>query len=297
MKDMKIICMIPVWRRPEILNICINRFKAVKPWYAEVEPVFIISQEDPDYELNYQLVRSYKYLIYKNNPLGAKKNAGMSFIMNFQWDYFMDLNSDNVFTMNMWHAYKPYFDDKVDFFGFASGHIFYYLKENKAYRVDDYAFNFDNTPTIWNGGRMIRRDVIEKIGDLWRNDHHTGMDGMSHHNIITAGFKAEVIPQDTPMMLNFVSFTNLTTMDMIEPYAEELDTSGVRIAFGLDQITPDIRLLTFNGFHMEVEKQAQQMPRKEDAFNQVNLRYRESFGVIRYKSYDSYKTTVSKFYK
>lgn len=288
--------MIPVWRRPEILNICIQRFLAIKCPYADTEPVFIISKEDPEFDLNYQLVRSYKYLIYKNAPLGEKKNAGLRFCRNFEWDYFMDLNSDNVFTPLMWHYYKPYFDSNTDFFGLANGHYFYHLRTDTVLRVTDYAYN-EEGPVIWNGGRMIRRAVIDTVGDLWRDDHHTGMDGMSHYNITQAGFRPSYVNAGTlPLMMNLISNITLTPIEMLEDYGENVSSSWAREVFGLDEITPDIDLLTFGGFHAEVEKQAQSLTRKEDAFNTVNARYERAFGVVRYKNYDSYKTMVGRTY-
>jgi len=293
---MKIICMIPVWRRPEILNICIQRFEVTRPYYADIEPVFVISKEDPDFDLNYQLVKDYKYLIYKNAPLGEKKNAGLNWIRQFEWDYYMDLNSDNVFRAILWHYYKPYFDTNTLYFG-INNIFFYDIRNKKAYLVRGYNRDFNDKPSAIGPCRMVHRSIIEDVGDLWRNEHHTGMDGMSHFNINEKGHYHTLIDTgEEPFVLNMVTFHNLSPISTIIDMAQECNASYIQSVFGLDEITPDISLLTFDGFHTEVLKQAQQMPRKQDAFNQVNQRYQRAFGVTRYKTYESYKTTVSKIY-
>lgn len=293
---MKIICMIPVWRRPEILNLCISRFKATPPPYADIEPVFILSSEDPDFDLNHKLVHDFRYLVYKNKPLGEKKNAGMRFCLKFQWDYYMDLGSDNVFTSHLWDIYHPYFEKNRPFFGLVNGHFYDTLTERVLW-VSDYAYDHNNNPIAWGGCRMIRRDVVRDVGTLWRDDHHSGMDGMSHWNITQRGWKCDLVDTGRePVIMNIITFVNINPIETVSFRGEEVDVAWARHAFGLDEISKDVRLLTFHGFHTEIEKLAQQMPKKEDAFNQVNIRYERAFGVVRYKNYETYKSTVSQTY-
>jgi hypothetical protein len=145
---------------------------------------------------------------------------------------------------------------------------------------------------------MIRRDVIEIVGELWRDDHHSGMDGMSHWNITQRGYRCDLVDtKELPVIMNIITFVNINPIEAVAYKGKPVDLDWAREAFGISEFSDDVRLLTFDGFHKEILKQSQQMPTKEDAFNNVSVRYERAFGVPKFKNYESYRTTVYRTYK
>lgn len=292
---MRILLLIPVWKRPEILQIFLYHLRGTMPDYCEVMPLFILSPEDPDRQKIEYLIGRAPRCYADNQPLGAKMNAGLTHARQYEWNYLMNIGSDNVFTYRLWDLYESYFLDRRPFFGIND--CYFYDQENeRALFVSDYTTGADDMPMPIGAGRCIRRDLIQGITELYRPHFNWGMDGSSAWTLQQAGWLPEVVPTDRePVMLDIKTRTNLTQWEELK--GEAVPVEFIREHFNLQSIDRDAcELLTFDGFHDAVLKASNHIP-KRDAFCQVNSRYESAFMEKRFSTYESYKVTVTTKFK
>ena len=105
----KILMLVAVWRRPEILAMFINNLERVQCDYAEVLPFFILSPEDPELNQVEALTDGYLSTFAKNDPLGEKLNIGLLQALELDWNYMIGMGSDDLFTIHMWQQSEDYF--------------------------------------------------------------------------------------------------------------------------------------------------------------------------------------------
>jgi len=268
------------------------------PDYADVRPFFILSDEDPCFNTNYNLVKNYDYLIYPNDPLGRKKNAGMRHAMQWDWDYLIELGSDDIITDMIWLYYVKPFAEQWPIFG-INNIYYYHPKQNKAVFMSGYAQDHDGEPMPFGALRCIRRDVVEQCMPLWRDTWNWSMDGASYYKIKEAGYVANIVQiSDDPVLLDIKTTTNLTNWYEIEAMKHKtVDVEWVKEVFGIKRMSSgDVTLIELSEFHGEVIRLSQQISRR-DAFNTVNQRFCDCFGQRRYKNYESYKVQISKAYR
>ena len=289
---MKILMMVPLWKRPDIVRLFIEHM--LKPKYANLVPLFILSNEDPTLHELVRMTEGFKRFFYKNEPLGEKKNAGMLHALTMQWDYYMDMGSDNIWTENLWDLYKPYFDKRAEYFGVKNHHVLNYY-EDIAYFLPDYHIDAWDKVTALGVGRCIRRDVVEKNIPLWRDAWHHGMDGCSHFKLTKAGVVCDVIDNGTvPTVIDIKTNTNLTAAFEIDMVNDRIDAKQIKEQFGIVYTSHCTAYKNFEDFHNAVLKASNMTATKEDAFNSINIQYQKSTGEKRYSSYNSYKVTVTK---
>lgn len=134
------------WRRPAITEICfmgIQRLRKAFPAKAlcvisEVEMIPLCKKYD------------IEYVVYKNLPVGEKKNFGLTEAMKRKWDVMVELGSDDILKDGLLEAYQQ-LDNPV----LSLNHFCYINSEDlECRRVKN--------STSYGIGRAIRRDVIEK---------------------------------------------------------------------------------------------------------------------------------------
>lgn len=159
---MKILTLIPIYKRPEITSICLanlHRFAAAVPeWNLRV--VCILSPEDEHLNQNERTVRRYgfKAIYYKNLPVADKLNAGIRYVhAHYDFDYLMNFGSDDLIHPDIAKLYRSYFDNGVRFFGINS----LYFKEMRTGRTI-YFHTYNSNGSI-GAGRMIHRKIIDQF--------------------------------------------------------------------------------------------------------------------------------------
>lgn len=182
---MKILTFIPVWKRPEITKLCYDSLKRTilnaPKGFSFV--VLIVASNDKDAELASE--SGFEVFRCENKPLGRKFNQGLEYGLGMgNWDYLMQINSDNVLSVDFWSSFKEYFQQRQTFFGVDR--IYFYDSPTKQMREFQYGAGC--------GIRFIRRDVIEKAGfieqgdnevfQLWDNGIDSGLDNNSSRNIM-----------------------------------------------------------------------------------------------------------------
>lgn len=290
---MRILILIPLWRRPEIVRIFLHHLKSTLPDF-EIMPLFILSPEDPDREILEYQIRGFERCYCENVPLGRKMNYGLSQALNYEFDYLMNIGSDNVYTFRLWELYESYFIERCPFFGIND--IYYYsIPDNEALFIKSYAQGADDSPMPIGAGRCLRRDLV--TGDLYRDEWNWGMDGASAWTLQQRGHLPTVIPTNgEPVMLDIKTATNLTQWVELKEYKHEIiPVDFIKIHFKLDQFVgvECFELLTFDGFHDSVLKLSNELPTRKDAFNVVNEKHRQATGEKRYTTYESYRNHVS----
>jgi hypothetical protein len=199
---MRIIALIPCWKRPEVLNLTI---KNLPKW---IKPVYIISPDDPMFFVNKGLMLHYDvdFAEYKNYPVGDKMNRSIEYICdNYDFDYLMNLNSDNLVHPDL---IKYYTDSE---FQSLSDLYFMELKSKKIIEVKGY-----NLGMSFGAGRLISKKLLKEIkGDIYNRNYDSGLDTCSY-NVIKNYSKLETINTPFPMICDVKTNTNINTWEWVE---------------------------------------------------------------------------------
>lgn len=107
----------PVWQRRPILKVMlkgVQRLLKYRHDAFEIKPFFAVSEY---YDEKVIQDAGFDYVYAENNPLGAKKNKLIDFVVrSWKFDYVMELNSDNVISNEVLDIYEPLMLDNVPLF-------------------------------------------------------------------------------------------------------------------------------------------------------------------------------------
>jgi len=145
--DSKILILLPIWKRENITKICFDNLKELQKKY-NIEVMCIISET---WAKMLAFEYGFKYVEAPNECLGTKMNIGVEAALKCEFDYFMNLGSDDIITERLIEIYKPFIDDKRAMFG--STKATFIDSQSKNVKRLDYKFMF-------GAGRMIRKDVL-----------------------------------------------------------------------------------------------------------------------------------------
>lgn len=196
MQTYKLLIYLAVWKRPEITEICfmgINRLR--KSGLFPIEAFAVISEESM-----IPLCEKYdvKYCVYKNEPLGEKLNYGLRESMRLDWDYVVCIGSDDLLYNQYLEEIKPHLGVR-DFFGISN-----FLILNS----EDGACRNINAKSPYGIARVISRKAVEKIGNVWDDKKHRGMDGHSFFKMVPL-FGSLQIQTKEPLAIDVKSETNI----------------------------------------------------------------------------------------
>ena len=112
----KILTFTPVHERFEILLIFLKglkRLQKYKPEKFQIRPFLIVSSQEEK-----EIVESFgfDFMEYKNEPLGEKKNAGLKHIIGWDFDYLMELGSDDLISNDYLDFIEPELKKKTPLF-------------------------------------------------------------------------------------------------------------------------------------------------------------------------------------
>jgi len=160
-----VLIFLAAWRRPEITEICFVGLNRIKTRFG-YEALVVISEESM-----IPLCEKYgiKWTFYKNEPLGEKKNHGLNEAMKLEWDYLLEIGSDDLIKDELIELYQPLFG-KFDYFGTKDAIII----DSETGRC-----NRLKSDTTYGLGRCISRKVIEK--------HCYGVEILAKEHIVTRG--------------------------------------------------------------------------------------------------------------
>lgn len=137
------------------------------------------------------------YVFYKNDPLGEKKNYGLTQAVKKDWDYLIELGSDDLLRTDILELYRPHFG-KLDLFGLK--YVMYLNSETGEFREL-------KTDTAYGCGRAISRKLVEQ--------HCRGVDVLAHTDMIGGAFpvnkgKIGFFPESTAKELEKLKYGTIT---------------------------------------------------------------------------------------
>lgn len=114
---MRIIFFLACWKRPEITELCfmgLRRLMKYKTDKFKCSSFAVISEESM-----IPLCEKYgiEFIMFENDPVGMKKNAGITEILKKDFDYLIELGSDDLICNELLDLYYPLMKLKEDFFG------------------------------------------------------------------------------------------------------------------------------------------------------------------------------------
>lgn len=248
---MKLLVFLAVWKRPEITEICfvgINRL--IRNSQIPIQAFAVISEESM-----IGLCEKYniKWTFYKNEPVGEKKNHGLNEAMKLEWDYLLEIGSDDLVKDELVQLYTPFFG-KYDLFGTKDAIIINSedgmcrrLKSDTTYGLGrcmsrkalECAYGVDvvalegimamgrSTAKGQNGFFKVEQaQELEKLGRvkilgkpryrLWRDEINKGLDNNSDFFFMKNGIGHRAIKTDKPLCID------IKGKDNIWPFSERV---------------------------------------------------------------------------
>lgn len=224
---MKILILIPCWKRPEVVNIVFNNlsiFKMSVKW--EIQVLAILCPNDPCLKELEELCDKYEvYKCYfKNQPIGMKLNAGINFAMEyFDFDYLMNFGSDDLIHPRIARLYGAAFKDLTPVFGINSL-FFYDLQTKKTFYFKTYTDQY-----AVGAGRMIHKSVLLKLQiksiTLYDNSIERSCDGNSSLRLKQwLGVENRVIHSGKfPYIVDIKTNTNINHITQIESHKTQIE--------------------------------------------------------------------------
>ena len=210
MQTYRLLIFLAVWKRPEITEICFMGIERLKKYgLFPIEAFAIISEESM-----IPLCEKYniKYCMYKNEPLGEKKNYGISQALKLEWDYLIEIGSDDL-------LYNKYLDEIKPHLGkpwFGINHVVYINSEDGACR------RF-GTKRPFGMGRAISRKTVEALHPMWNNLINKGLDNDASFFMATRGVLGFQIRTDYPLGVDIKSKTNIWAFNYLVGVPHEIN--------------------------------------------------------------------------
>jgi len=148
--DKKILILLPIWGREPIVKICFDNLKELQKDF-NIEVLCVVSEQ---WAKILAFEYGFKYIKAPNECLGTKMNIGVEESLKYQYDYLMNLGSDDIITKELFDIYEPLFKENYPFFGCTR--LTFVDSESKRLKTCDYQ-------AMIGAGRCIRRDVLKDV--------------------------------------------------------------------------------------------------------------------------------------
>jgi hypothetical protein len=211
---MRLLFFLAVWKRPEVTEICfmgLNRLR--DSGIFPMSFLAVISEESM-----IPLCEKYgvEWCFYKNDPLGEKKNFGIKEALKKDFDYLVELGSDDLIKTELLEKYAPLFSRGYDTIGICN----FAVINSDTGQCKEYR---ERVTATFGLARCIRREALEQIPKLWPDNLNKTLDGKSHFNLIRNGFwNFKRIITEKPLAIDIKSAVNIWSFD---------DLPGNRITF------------------------------------------------------------------
>lgn len=152
---MNILLFLAVWKRPEITELCFMGLQRLMR-HKGVKAFAVISEKEM-----IPLCEKYGIMYYEheNLPLGRKKNVGLEQAMKLDFDYMIELGSDDLIFDEVLESYRPHMERGEDFFG--SNQMIFVDAINgdcRHYTAQEAQYGFG-----WGLGRCFSRKLLNQM--------------------------------------------------------------------------------------------------------------------------------------
>lgn len=214
---MKILALIALYKRPEVVEFCVQELRKL-----DVTPLFILSPDDPHYSKLKKIISDFHYIEFPNYPLGLKMNMGVAASLQMEYDYFMNMGSDDVIEPRILDEMKPYFNNGDKLIGYNSCFVVNFKTKEKFY--------LENVCKEYpiGAGRMIHRSIIDDMVtmqryNLYEDDIMAGLDGNSSKRIkFATGIEPKIIFTKNPPVTDYKTNTNINPIPQIWRHLQKI---------------------------------------------------------------------------
>lgn len=224
----KYLILIALHKRLEITRVVFEHLKSLQKDFDFM--VFCICSNEDEAMLCHDY--NFDYCIEDNYPLGRKMNKGLLEAMKFDFEYLMQLGSDDIITHQLFEVYDEIEDDY-----FGVNDIYLVDPENK--RAKRFIYGGRHNP-IWHpfgAGRVFKKEVLEKVllhDDLWDDKQEKLLDSHSDMVMLKNKYRAKIIKHNFIGIIDIKSKENLWSYDdcwegeelsykLLEPYVCTLE--------------------------------------------------------------------------
>lgn len=187
---MKDLFLIPVWKRPQIVRICLQNLLD-----QGQDNILAIASLPEDIALCESM--GVHTIVHENKPLGKKWNAGLKAAIDKPWDNVITLGSDDLVKPALFEVYKYYENvpalmlDKIIFVNSQTGGA-ELLRNSRV-----------------GAGRRIKRSVIESMDyKIWTDDLSKTLDRDSVTNMHLKGHASTTV-HPNPCLVGLKSDVNI----------------------------------------------------------------------------------------
>ncbi|MCR4313383.1 MAG: glycosyltransferase family 2 protein, partial [Candidatus Roizmanbacteria bacterium] len=125
--DKKILILLPIWGRKKITQICLENLLELQKDF-KIDVLCIVSES---WSKVMAFEYGFRFVTAPNDCLGTKMNIGVEAALKLNFDYLMNLGSDDIITKELLDIYTPYFEKNLEMFG-SKRLTFIDSKEKKA---------------------------------------------------------------------------------------------------------------------------------------------------------------------
>lgn len=191
---MRLLFFIPVWKRPEITEICFMGIKRLQAQGVhEVSALAVISEDEMK-----PLCEQYgiDYCFYKNHPLGEKKNFGVQQALKKDFDYLVEIGSDDILKNEFLSLYTW---GTHDVFG-LNDFIILNSEDGECRRLSGKNMKYGT-------GRAIRKECLTV--KLWHDKASRGLDNSAMIALAVNGFTTRRFSNEEPLSIDIKSEVNI----------------------------------------------------------------------------------------
>lgn len=230
---MKILFVTQLWKRPEVTRLCFESLRKI----PNTDILAVIS-EDSMVPLCEEY--SVKWTYCENLPLGHKHNHALTESLKHEWDYMINVGSDDIVSPKILDAYKPFFKNKIPFFGLSKMHFF---GNGKLIR-----HHYEANYSVYGAGRAISRKMLEEFvvnGEvkLYEPELNKGLDRSSQDIAYLKGFQPETYTGAEPLLVDIKTKVNIWGIKHYEEKSSLLPITELDGYFDQEIIT---KLLSLN---------------------------------------------------
>ena len=250
---MKIAILTPCWKREHITRLAFMGIDRIRKESGfTILPFAVISEKSME-----ALCEEFniKYFYYKNDYLGEKKNFLLEKMLQFEWDYIMEIGSDDIVSTDLFSVYEdefkmqtPYFGlrdifivdsrdgrckkSKIDLFGAGRCvHRSVVIKCGVGKSIIEARDGFIvNNQVVKKGERasidsdtakqLVKAKICDYLGDgsfcFWDNKINRGLDTNSHLRMASHGYTYKIIELERPLVADIKSDVNIWSYDILK---------------------------------------------------------------------------------